>query len=141
MRIAAPTALLLLLQAVSGAATPDRDGDTQQLPLIAGPSRGPQQQQQRQPNVVFILTDDQDVHLSSLDYMPLVKKHLLDQGTNFKKHYATTAVCCPSRVTLWTGKFAHNTNVTDVMPPYGMLCSYLLVLIHTLWSTAMAMKL
>ncbi|KAI1473580.1 putative arylsulfatase [Daldinia eschscholtzii] len=75
--------------------------------------------QQRQPNVVFVLTDDQDVHLSSLDYMPLVKKHLLEKGTLFSSHYATTAVCCPSRVTLWTGKFAHNTNVTDVSPPYG----------------------
>ncbi|OTA85472.1 hypothetical protein M434DRAFT_377137 [Hypoxylon sp. CO27-5] len=75
--------------------------------------------QRRQPNVVFVLTDDQDAHLSSLDYMPLVKKHLLDRGTYFSHHYATTAVCCPSRVTLWTGKFAHNTNVTDVSPPYG----------------------
>ncbi|PBP23005.1 arylsulfatase [Diplocarpon rosae] len=76
------------------------------------------------PNIVFVLTDDQDVHLSSLDYMPLVKKHLLDQGTYFSKHYCTTAVCCPSRVTLWTGKAAHNTNITDVNPPYGELGGY-----------------
>ncbi|KAJ0417558.1 arylsulfatase [Aspergillus carlsbadensis] len=73
----------------------------------------------RRPNIVFILTDDQDVHLNSLDYMPLVQKHLRDQGTYFNKHYCTTAVCCPSRVTLWTGKAAHNTNITDVNPPYG----------------------
>ncbi|KAL3486221.1 alkaline-phosphatase-like protein [Aspergillus germanicus] len=73
----------------------------------------------RRPNVVFILTDDQDVHLNSLDYMPFVQKHLLEQGTYFNKHYCTTAVCCPSRVTLWTGKAAHNTNITDVNPPYG----------------------
>ncbi|KAI2623166.1 Arylsulphatase [Hypoxylon sp. NC1633] len=102
------------------AATPDSKPD--QVPL-SGPSHGPEQQrpqqQRRQPNVVFVLTDDQDVHLSSLDYMPLVKKHLLEQGTYYSKHYATTAVCCPSRVTLWTGRFAHNTNVTDVNPPYG----------------------
>ncbi|KAL2065831.1 hypothetical protein VTL71DRAFT_3501 [Oculimacula yallundae] len=71
------------------------------------------------PNIVFILTDDQDVHLSSLDYMPFVKKHILDRGTYFNKHYCTTAVCCPSRITLWTGKSAHNTNITDVNPPYG----------------------
>jgi hypothetical protein len=73
----------------------------------------------RRPNIIFVLTDDQDVHLSSLEYMPYVKKHLLDQGTYFSKHYCTTAVCCPSRVTLWTGKAAHNTNITDVNPPYG----------------------
>ncbi|KAI1351769.1 Arylsulphatase [Xylaria sp. FL0043] len=73
----------------------------------------------RRPNVVFVLTDDQDVHLNSLEYMPFVKKHLIEKGTSFNKHYCTTAICCPSRVTLWTGKAAHNTNVTDVSPPYG----------------------
>ncbi|KAI8622884.1 arylsulfatase-like protein [Xylariaceae sp. FL1651] len=72
-----------------------------------------------QPNIIFILTDDQDLHMQSLDYMPYVKKHLLDRGTFFRKHFCTTALCCPSRVTLWTGKAAHNTNVTDVTPPYG----------------------
>ena len=75
--------------------------------------------QRKQPNIVFILTDDQDLHMNSLDYTPLIRKHLLDQGTFYKCHYCTTAICCPSRVSLWTGKQAHNTNVTDVTPPYG----------------------
>jgi hypothetical protein len=61
------------------------------------------------PNIVFILTDDQDLHLNSLDYLPFVQKHLIDRGTSFTKHYCTVALCCPSRVTLWTGKHAHNT--------------------------------
>jgi hypothetical protein len=73
------------------------------------------------PNVVFILTDDQDLHLDSLSYMPLLKQHIFDEGTFFQRHFCTIAVCCPSRVSLWTGKAAHNTNVTDVMPPYGTL--------------------
>jgi N-acetylglucosamine-6-sulfatase len=51
--------------------------------------------------------------------MPLLKKHVIEHGTFFKSHYCSTAVCCPSRVTLWTGRNAHNTNVTDVFPPYG----------------------
>jgi arylsulfatase A-like enzyme len=84
--------------------------DAQQIPF---------QVEDKRPNIVFILTDDQDVHLSSLHYMPFVRKHILDQGTYFNKHYCTTAVCCPSRATLWTGKAAHNTNITDVNPPYG----------------------
>ncbi|KAI0968702.1 arylsulfatase-like protein [Xylaria arbuscula] len=71
------------------------------------------------PNIVFILTDDQDLHMGSLDYMPFVKEQLIDRGTSFRKHFCTTALCCPSRVSLWTGKAAHNTNVTDVLPPYG----------------------
>jgi N-acetylglucosamine-6-sulfatase len=61
------------------------------------------------PNVVFLLTDDQDLHLDSLSYLPLLKKHLTDQGTFYSKHYCTIAICCPARVTLWTGKAAHNT--------------------------------
>lgn len=71
------------------------------------------------PNIVFILTDDQDLHMNSLDYMPLLQKYLVQEGTTYKRHYCSTAICCPSRVTLWTGKNAHNTNVTDVFPPYG----------------------
>ena len=68
---------------------------------------------------MFILTDDQDLHLGSLDYLPLIKKHLGDKGTLYKKHYCTTAICCPARVSLLTGRLAHNTNVTDVNPPHG----------------------
>ncbi|KAG9761368.1 Arylsulphatase, partial [Aureobasidium melanogenum] len=75
--------------------------------------------QSRPPNIVFILTDDQDLLLSSLSCMPLVTKHLVSKGTYYNKHYCTTAVCCPARVTLMTGKAAHNTNITDVNPPYG----------------------
>jgi N-acetylglucosamine-6-sulfatase len=71
------------------------------------------------PNIVFILTDDQDLHMNSLAYMPFLKTHLIDEGTFFQRHYCTIALCCPSRVSLWTGRAAHNTNVTDVNPPYG----------------------
>jgi len=72
------------------------------------------------PNFVLIMTDDQDLHLGSLDYQPKVWKHFGEKGTFFKKHYCTMAVCCPSRVSFLTGKAGHNTNVTDVRPPYGV---------------------
>lgn len=71
------------------------------------------------PNIIFILTDDQDWHMQSLDYMPLLHKYILNEGTLFDRHYCTVSVCCPSRVNLWTGRAAHNTNVTDLFPPYG----------------------
>ncbi|KAF4957993.1 hypothetical protein FGADI_2823 [Fusarium gaditjirri] len=70
-------------------------------------------------NIVFILTDDQDAVLDSVSYMPKLKEHIIDKGTSFVNHFTTTAICCPSRVALWTGKQPHNTNVTDVNPPYG----------------------
>ena len=77
--------------------------------------------QDERPNIIVILTDDQDLHMDSVDYMPLLKKHVIDHGTFYRHHYCSTAICCPSRVTLWTGRNAHNTNVTDVFPPYGQL--------------------
>ncbi|KAF4987640.1 hypothetical protein FGRMN_10255 [Fusarium graminum] len=70
-------------------------------------------------NIVFILTDDQDAVLDSVSYMPKLKEHIISQGTSFVNHFTTTAICCPSRVALWTGLQPHNTNVTDVYPPYG----------------------
>ena len=54
----------------------------------------------KRPNVILILTDDQDLHMQSLDYMPLLKKHLIDEGTLYRRHFCTNALCCPSRATL-----------------------------------------
>jgi arylsulfatase A-like enzyme len=90
----------------------------EQRPLGLSSSWGPGPQG-KQPNIVFVLTDDQDLHMNSLDYLPLIKKHLINEGTLYKRHYCTTAICCPARVSLLTGRLAHNTNVTDVNPPYG----------------------
>ncbi|TLD08896.1 uncharacterized protein PgNI_07143 [Pyricularia grisea] len=98
--------------------------DTHQKPLgihddVLHQTEGQSTKPGRRPNVVFILTDDQDLHMDSLEYMPLLKKHMRDRGTEYKRHFTTTAICCPSRVTIWTGKAAHNTNVTDLAAPYG----------------------
>lgn len=112
MRQSFLSATLLAAVVVSSTATPNQQHAFTNTPV-------PGRETSRRPNVVFVLTDDQDVHLGSLEYMPLVRKHLIEKGTQFTKHYCTTSVCCPSRVTLWTGKAAHNTNVTDVSPPYG----------------------
>ncbi|XWX01409.1 hypothetical protein V2A60_009437 [Cordyceps javanica] len=71
------------------------------------------------PNIVFIMTDDQDKTMGSTDYQPLLKKYIGEQGTEFHKHFCTVSLCCPSRVSLLTGKAAHNTNVTNVVSPYG----------------------
>lgn len=73
------------------------------------------------PNFLFIMADDQDLKLDSLSYMPFTTKHMQDKGMSFVNHFVTTALCCPSRVSLLTGRQAHNTNVTDVHPPWGKL--------------------
>jgi hypothetical protein len=120
MKVIPLLAPILLIVAARVAQT----GDQFVLGPVPNPARLP-------PNVVFILTDDQDLHMNSLDYLPYVKKHLLDKGTFYKKHFCTTALCCPSRVTLWTGKAAHNTNVTDVNPPYGMRAIILKLVVYS----------
>lgn len=73
------------------------------------------------PNIVFILTNNQDIELDSLDYMPLIHKYLINKGTLFKRYYYIIAICYLSRVTLWTSKNIYNTNVTDIFPPYSQL--------------------
>ena len=75
--------------------------------------------QKPQPNIVFVMSDDQDLTLGSTEYIPRTRRHLHEKGTFFQNHFVTTALCCPSRVSLWTGRQAHNTNVTSVKPPYG----------------------
>ena len=71
------------------------------------------------PNVVFILSDDQDSIMGSMEYMPLVNKYITEQGTTFSRHYCTVSLCCPSRVSIWTGQAAHNHNITSTTSPYG----------------------
>ena len=73
--------------------------------------------QAQRPNIVFIMTDDQDLHLGSLDYQPVVKKDLMEKGTTFPRHYVTVAKCCPSRASLLRGMAGHNTNITEVSAP------------------------
>lgn len=80
-------------------------------------SDGADQVNQR-PNIIVILTDDQDLHLGSLDYMPLLKKHITDEGTFHKRHYCTTAICCPSRVTCKSPSFSSQTQI-DTRNQYG----------------------
>lgn len=44
---------------------------------------------------------------------------LVQKGTSYPKHFSPTALCCPARANIWTGRMPHNTNVTNVSPPYG----------------------
>lgn len=66
------------------------------------------------PNIVFIMTDDQDYRLGSLDFMDTVQKRIIGEGVKFENHFGTVALCCPGRTTLFRGQAAHNTNITHV---------------------------
>lgn len=68
---------------------------------------------QEKPNIVFVLTDDQDVTANSLDYMPKLNKLLRQEGTEFVNYFVPTGLCCPSRSTIISGQFCHNTKIWD----------------------------
>ncbi|HEX5809897.1 MAG TPA: sulfatase-like hydrolase/transferase, partial [Anaerolineales bacterium] len=57
----------------------------------------------QRPNIIFILTDDQPVQ--TVDYMPTVKNVLAAGGVNFTNGFATTPLCCPSRVSILSGQY------------------------------------
>lgn len=63
----------------------------------------------KRPNFLIILTDDQ--RYDTLQYMPQTRQKIFDQGVTFDHGYITTPLCCPSRVSLLTGKLAQNTKV------------------------------
>lgn len=69
--------------------------------------------QQSKPNVLFILTDDQDTILSSLDAQPKLRHLIQDPGFTFTHGFAATPICCPSRAEIQTGRYMHNTKVDD----------------------------
>jgi N-acetylglucosamine-6-sulfatase len=68
-------------------------------------------QSQVQPNIIFILTDDQDA--GSIQYMPRVQEQLVQQGTTFQNGILTLPICCPSRATMLRGQYAHNHSIGD----------------------------
>src|SRR5438445_9304145 len=71
----------------------------------------------RAPNIVFIVTDDLDAR--SFAFMPLVKSIIGDRGVTFTSAYVSVPVCCPSRASIFTGKYAHNHGVFFNGPPGG----------------------
>lgn len=71
------------------------------------------------PNVILVLTDDQDLRLHSMDFMPQVQRHLANAGMTFSNFYVPLPLCCPSRITLLRGQYAHNHDVVGNLPPTG----------------------
>ena len=65
------------------------------------------------PNIIFLLTDDQDVTAKSLNYMPRLGKLMREEGTEFANYFVPTGLCCPSRSTIIRGQYCHNTKIWD----------------------------
>ncbi len=65
------------------------------------------------PNIIFLVVESTDGRTWQRGYqndvipLPNLRK-LEDQGaTSFYRHYSNSPVCCPSRASIWSGKYPH----------------------------------
>ncbi len=79
------------------------------IPLSGVPPQ-PAVGQTTRPNILIILTDDHRA-TDTMQAMPETMRWFADGGTTFGNAFATTPVCCPSRASIMSGRFAHNTGV------------------------------
>jgi arylsulfatase A-like enzyme len=75
----------------------------------AVPVAAPAAEPPRSPNVLLVVTDDQ--RADTLDVMPRTRQWLGRGGTTFEQAYVTTPLCCPSRSSILSGRYAHNHGV------------------------------
>jgi N-acetylglucosamine-6-sulfatase len=68
------------------------------------------------PNIVLVLTDDLSWNL--VRHMPHVRS-MQRRGVTFSRYLVTNSLCCPSRASILTGQYPHNTGVLSNEPPTG----------------------
>jgi arylsulfatase A-like enzyme len=78
------------------------------------------------PSFVVIQTDDQtldELYASfgqpKLQAMPNTLNMIAKRGMTFNNYYVSYPLCCPSRVSLLTGRYAHNNGVKGNVQPNG----------------------
>lgn len=128
-RLALATSVLALLAALVFAAGQE---SASAAPAVAGTAKKKQTAllpQGQKPNFVVIQTDDQTLDQLYATYtppggapitaMPNTLASIAAKGMTFNRYYVSYPLCCPSRVSLLTGRYAHNHNVRGNVPPNG----------------------
>ena len=76
---------------------------------------------ERQPNIIFILTDDQRWDALGFAGNPIIKTPYMDKlansGIYFKNAFVTTPICAASRASLFTGLYERTHDFTFGKPP------------------------
>jgi N-acetylglucosamine-6-sulfatase len=120
--LAALACLLLCLAGCGGSSSGSGSGGTanRARPASSGPggAAAPAGSDRRgtHPNIVFVLTDDLSENL--VRFMPHVLQ-MQHRGETFGNYFVTDSLCCPSRASILTGRFPHDTRVFDNSPPEG----------------------
>jgi N-acetylglucosamine-6-sulfatase len=69
------------------------------------------------PNIIFIITDDQQCGLTSIEGNPVSKTPHIDriaaEGATFENFFVVTPLCSPSRASFLTGQYAQKHQVTN----------------------------
>ena len=110
--ICAIAATFALLVGGCGGGSVTKHERTERLPSVASIPRYPSGRHggalPRGANIVFVLTDDLSMNL--LRFMPHVRAMERD-GLTFRNYFVSDSLCCPSRATILTGNFPHDTGV------------------------------
>jgi arylsulfatase A-like enzyme len=97
--------------------------------LVGGPTAQASSPDAQRPSFVVIQTDDQTLDGlyasftppggAPVQAMPNTLGLIANRGATLSRYYVSYPLCCPSRVTLMTGRYAHNHNVRGNVPPEG----------------------
>jgi arylsulfatase A-like enzyme len=97
--------------------------------VLLGALGAPLQAQEKKPNLLFILSDDQRFDALGCAGHPIVKTPNLDRlaarGVRFRNSFVTTPICAASRASLLTGMYERTHKYTFTTPPLAApLCAH-----------------
>jgi len=90
--------------------------DASALVTVRRPIRHTHRVASRSPNIVFILADDFSLDL--VRFMPHLQE-MQQGGLTFSNYFVSDSLCCPSRASILSGRFPHNTGVLANFGPHG----------------------
>src|SRR6476661_5395317 len=83
--------------------------------LALGVSKPLASTQKTRPNIVVVMTDDQE-DTGSMAYMPKTLSLIAGHGVTFKNSFVNLSLCAPSRTSFLTVQAAHNHGIKANSP-------------------------